>query len=67
MMLGQRADLNSIEIIRTELGVLIINAPNQYDMPVVLGALIMIAAVVVLINIFVDVVYVMLDPRIREG
>jgi peptide/nickel transport system permease protein len=48
------------------LGYLIVNALNQYDMPVVLGAVITIAALFVVINILVDVVYVMLDPRIRE-
>jgi len=48
------------------LGYLIVNALNQYDMPVVLGAVITIAALFVVINILVDVVYVLLDPRIRE-
>ena len=48
------------------LGYLIVNALNQYDMPVVLGAVITIAALFVVINILVDIVYVLLDPRIRE-
>ncbi|MFC2129631.1 ABC transporter permease [Bacteroidota bacterium] len=49
------------------LGYLIVNALNQYDMPVVLGSVITIAALFVVINILVDIVYVMLDPRIREA
>lgn len=48
------------------LGYLIVNALNQYDMPVVLGSVITIAALFVLINILVDIVYAWLDPRIRE-
>lgn len=49
------------------LGYLIVNALNQYDMPIVLGAVITIAAIFVLINILVDISYSLLDPRIREN
>jgi peptide/nickel transport system permease protein len=48
------------------LGYLIVNALNQYDMPVVLGSVITIASFFVLINILVDLTYSLLDPRIRE-
>jgi len=47
------------------LGYMIVNALNQYDMPVVLGSVITIAAIFVLINILVDISYAWLDPRIR--
>jgi peptide/nickel transport system permease protein len=48
------------------LGYLIVNALNQYDMPVVLGSVITIASFFVLINILVDLTYSLLDPRIRK-
>ncbi|MCF8225562.1 MAG: ABC transporter permease [Bacteroidales bacterium] len=47
------------------LGYLIVNALNQYDMPLVLGSVITIAALFVLINILVDLTYALLDPRVR--
>ena len=48
------------------LGYLIVNALNQYDMPVVLGSVITIASIFVVINILVDMFYAMLDPRVRN-
>lgn len=47
------------------LGYMIVNALNQYDMPVVLGSVITIASIFVIINILVDITYGWLDPRIR--
>ncbi len=47
------------------LGYLIVNALNFYDLPVVLGSVLTIAVVFVVVNILVDVVYVVLDPRLR--
>ena len=43
----------------------IVNALNSLDMPVVMGAVMLIASVFVLINIVVDIVYAIIDPRIR--
>jgi peptide/nickel transport system permease protein len=48
------------------LGYLIVHALNQYDMPVVLGSVITIASVFVVVNILVDISYVLLDPRVRK-
>lgn len=48
------------------LGYLIVNALNQYDMPVVLGAVITIATLFVIINMLVDISYRILDPRVRK-
>ena len=39
----------------------------QRDAPVLLGVLICSAVLVVVINILTDVVYRMIDPRIRVG
>ncbi len=46
-------------------GVAIVNALNKYDFPVVMGAVLMISMILVIINIFVDILYAFLDPRIR--
>ncbi|MCF8345699.1 MAG: ABC transporter permease [Bacteroidales bacterium] len=48
------------------LGYLIVNALNQYDMPVVLGSVITIASIFVIVNILVDISYSLLDPRVRK-
>ncbi|MCF6351089.1 MAG: ABC transporter permease [Flavobacteriaceae bacterium] len=48
------------------LGKEIINALNQKDYPVIIGASIVIATMFILINIFVDIIYGWLDPRIRN-
>ncbi len=48
------------------LGYLIVNALNFYDLPVVLGTVITIAVLFVIVNILVDFIYVILDPRLRK-
>jgi peptide/nickel transport system permease protein len=47
------------------LGYVIVNALNNYDFPLVLGAVILISIIFVVINILVDLVYAYLDPRIQ--
>jgi len=49
------------------LGYLIVNALNQYDMPVVLGSVLTIAFIFVVINMLVDLTYSFLDPRVRTS
>lgn len=46
------------------LGKEIVNALNTLDLPVIMGAVIVIATLFILINIFVDIVYGWLDPKI---
>lgn len=46
-------------------GVVIVDGLNKYDFPVVMGALLCIAVILVLINILTDIIYGFLDPRIR--
>jgi peptide/nickel transport system permease protein len=46
-------------------GVVIVDGLNKYDFPVVMGALLCIAVILVVINIITDIVYGILDPRIR--
>lgn len=47
------------------LGYTAVNAINQQDLPVIIGILIVAAAAVVVANIVVDMVYAVLDPRVR--
>jgi peptide/nickel transport system permease protein len=49
------------------IGVVIVNALEQFDFPVLMGAVLFISIILVLINIFVDILYGYLDPRIRTG
>ncbi len=47
------------------LGKEIVNALNTLDLPVIMGAVLIIAMVFIIINIFVDIIYVWLDPKVR--
>jgi len=47
------------------LGVLAYQAVTQLDIPVIMGTVMLIAVMVVLFNLFVDILYGMIDPRIR--
>lgn len=49
------------------IGVVIVEALEYYDFPVVMGAVLIISIMLILLNIAVDVVYGYLDPRIRVG
>lgn len=46
-------------------GVVIVDALEKYDLPVIMGAVLFIAVILILINIFVDILYGLLDPRVR--
>ena len=47
------------------LGKEIVNALNTLDLPVIMGAVLIIASIFVTLNIFVDIVYVYLNPKIK--
>lgn len=47
------------------LGKEIVNALNQSDLPVIMGAVLVIATLFIIINILLDFVYAWLDPKIR--
>ncbi len=47
------------------IGVVIVDSLEKYDFPVVMGAVLFIAVLLVIINIFVDIIYAWLDPRIK--
>jgi len=48
------------------LGKEIVDALNTLDLPIIMGAVIVIASLFIIINIFVDVIYGWLDPKIRN-
>lgn len=47
------------------IGVVIVDALEKYDLPVLMGSVLLIAFILIIINIFVDIVYGVLDPRVR--
>lgn len=47
------------------LGKEIVNALNTLDLPVIMGSVLIIALTFIIINIFVDVIYALLDPKIK--
>lgn len=49
------------------LGKEVVEALNTLDLPVIMGAVLVIAATFVVINILVDIIYAWLDPKIRLG
>jgi peptide/nickel transport system permease protein len=49
------------------IGVLTLRAFNQYDLPVLMGGVLVGAVVLVSMNLVVDILYTFLDPRVRLG
>jgi len=47
------------------LGKEIVNALNTLDLPVIMGAVLVIALLFIIINILVDVIYAYLDPKVK--
>lgn len=49
------------------LGKEIVEALNQLDLPVIMGAVLVIATTFVMINILVDLIYAYLDPKVKSS
>ncbi|GAA3599606.1 ABC transporter permease [Flavivirga amylovorans] len=47
------------------LGKEIVNALNTLDLPIIMGSVLIIALLFIIINIFVDLIYVWLDPKVK--
>jgi peptide/nickel transport system permease protein len=47
------------------IGVVIVDALDKYDLPVIMGAVLFISVMLIIINILVDIIYAFLDPRVR--
>ncbi|MDD5570997.1 MAG: ABC transporter permease [Bacteroidales bacterium] len=46
-------------------GVVIVNSLEKYDFPVIMGAVLVVSIMLVFINIFVDIAYAIIDPRVK--
>lgn len=49
------------------MGTVIVDGLEKYDFPVVMGAILFICILLVVINVVVDILYGLLDPRVRVG
>lgn len=49
------------------MGVVIVDALNFYDFPVVMGSLLYVSIILVIINIINDIIYGWLDPRVKTA
>jgi peptide/nickel transport system permease protein len=47
------------------IGVVIVGALEKYDFPVIMGAVLYVSIILVIINILVDIIYGLIDPRVR--
>lgn len=47
------------------IGVVIVDSLDKYDLPVIMGSVLFISVILVLVNILVDLLYAILDPRVR--
>src|SRR5690606_15683433 len=47
------------------LGKEIVNALHTLDLPVIMGSVLIIALLFIIINIFVDIIYAWLDPKVK--
>jgi peptide/nickel transport system permease protein len=52
---------------RQGIGTVLINAVNSQDLPIVTGAVVLIAAFYVIANVLVDIVYTLVDPRMEKN
>lgn len=47
------------------MGIVIVNGLDQYDFPVVMGSILFVCVLLIVINILTDILYGLLDPRVR--
>lgn len=47
------------------LGYVMVNALQGFDLPVVMGAVLVISVIFIVVNIITDIAYSLLDPRIK--
>jgi peptide/nickel transport system permease protein len=52
---------------RAGLGQVLVSAVNAQDMPVVTGIVMLVAAIYVVANILVDLIYLLIDPRLKAS
>jgi peptide/nickel transport system permease protein len=49
------------------LGLLTVQANAAYDLPTIIGVVVLAASAVIIANIVVDISYAFIDPRVRLG
>ena len=49
------------------MGLLLVNAVETRDYPVIMGATLVIGACVIVVNLLTDITYAVIDPRIKVG
>ena len=49
------------------IGVVVVDALEKYDFPVIMGAVLLIAVMLIIVNLIVDIIYGVIDPRARVG
>ena len=49
------------------IGVVVVDALDKYDFPIIMGAVLLIATMLIIVNIVVDIIYGIIDPRVRIG
>ena len=47
------------------MGIVIVDGLDKYDFPVVMGSILFICVLLIIINILTDILYGLLDPRVR--
>ncbi|MFE6650043.1 ABC transporter permease subunit, partial [Nocardioides sp. NPDC057772] len=47
------------------LGKLAVTANTNYDLPTIIGLVLLLGALVIIANIIVDILYAFIDPRVR--
>lgn len=47
------------------IGVVVVDALDKYDFPVIMGAVLLIAVMLIVVNVVVDIIYGIIDPRVR--
>lgn len=47
------------------IGIIIVESLEKYDFPLLMGTLLVIAVILIIINIIVDIIYALIDPRVR--
>ena len=47
------------------IGVVVVDALDKYDFPVIMGTVLLIATMLIIVNIVVDIIYGIIDPRVR--
>ena len=48
-------------------GVVVVDALEKYDFPVIMGTVLFISVILIIINILTDISYAWLDPRVELG